>query len=443
MRQMIRLAAALAATLSGPLALGQGATEVKLLFWPGPESEAMQKVVDVYNKGQGAKDQVSVKQILFSRQGYFDKEQTDLAAGSKDFDLALVTTYSLGRYAPYLEPLDSYLNKPGLASFLPSSLNSLKFGGKQYGVPTDVSNHFTYYRKDLIDKLLSDAAWKAKYTQIAQQRLGKKLSPKKPDDWTWDDYMATALFFTKAINPDSPTTYGTVLQMKNLIFNVMLWQATLVSNGGDLFDKSGKPALDSAAARTGLNIYSTLYKAGATPPGSTNYEYAEANEAFRSGQAATMFQWSAAFNELSDAAKSPVVVKTVALAPLPAGSKGHKTHVHSLGIGLNKNSANKAAAGKFLAYLGTPTAMKVYAEAGGLPPVGSVLQGLASKRPEFPMVASSVDKYGFVVTGGTAAYAVPVYEVLAREFSAAWAGQKSADAAIKAAVADMAKLSKK
>ena len=73
----------------------------------------------------------------------------------------------------------------------------------------------------------------------------------------------------------------------------------------------------------------------------------------------------------------------------------------------------------------------------------SVLRALAGKRPEFSLVAQNVDKYGFVVTGGTAAYAVPVYEVLAREFSAAWVGQKSADAAIKAAVTDMSKLSKK
>ena len=439
----MRQALIFTAALMSSTALAQSPTEIKLLFWPGPESEAMQKVVDTYNKGKGATDLVTVKQILFSRQGYFDKEQTDLAAGSKDFDLALVTTYTLGRYAPYLEPLDSYLNKQGLSGFLPSSLNSLKFGGKQFGVPTDVSNHFTYFRKDLMDRLLSDATWKAKYTQIAQQRLGKKLTPKTPETWTWDDYMATALFFTKSINPESPTTYGTVLQMKNLIFNVMLWQATMVSYGGDLFDKSGNPALDSAATRSGLNIYTTLFKAGATPPGSGNYEYPEANEAFRSGQAATMLQWSAAFNELSDPAKSPLVAKTVALAPLPAGSQGHRTHVHSLGIGLNKNSANKAAAGKFLAYLGTPAAMKVYGEAGGLPPVTSVLRALAGKRPEFSLVAQNVDKYGFVVTGGTAAYAVPVYEVLAREFSAAWVGQKSADAAIKAAVADMSKLSKK
>ena len=417
-------------------------TKVTLLFWPGPESDAMQKVITSYNDGQGKKDGVSVEQILFSRQGYFDKEQTDLAAGSKDFDLALVTTYSLGRYAPYLEPLGSYTNKAGLQAFLPSAVQSLSFKGNLYGVPTDVSNHFTYYRKDLTTRLLTDAAWKTKYGEITQKLLGKKMQPKAPADWTWDDYVAVSLFFTKSINPDSPTQYGTVLQAKNLIFNVMLWQAALVSNGGNLYDKNGKPSINSPAGIKAVNYYATIFENKATPPGSGNYEYAETNEALRSGQAATALQWSAAFHELSDPKLSPLIADKIALAPMPAGTLGHRTHVHSLGIGMNKNSVNKAAAGKFLAYLGSVPAMTVYANAGGLPPVGSVLTTMAKTRPEFPMVATSVDKYGFVVAGGTAAYAVPVYEVLARELSAAWIGSKSPAAALSAAEADMAKLAK-
>lgn len=434
------LSVAVGATLAVGISRAQSPTEVTLLFWPGPESEAMQKVVDGYNKDIGAKDGVSVKQILFSRQGYFEKEETDLAAGSKEFDLGLITTYTLGRYAPYLAPIDGYLNKTEIAGFLPSAVSSLNFGGKQYGVPTDVSNHFAYYRKDLIQKLMSDSSWKTRYGEVSQKILGKKMTPKDPEDWTWDDFIATSLFFTKSLNPDSPTTYGAALQMKNLLFNIMIWQSTLVSYGGDLFNKAGKPTINSAAARKGLAVYTTIAKNKAVPPGATNYEYAEANEAFRTGQVAVMLQWSAAFNELSDKEKSPLVFDKVALAPMPAGTKGHKTHVHSLGIGLNKSSTKQDAAGKFLAYLGSEAAMKLYADAGGLPPVANVLKSMAKQRPEFPIVAEHLGKYGFVVTGGTAAYAVPVYTALAEEFSAVWAGQKSADDALKAASDKMAKL---
>lgn len=412
------------------------AGEVTLLFWPGPESEAMQKVLDAYNAGPGQADGVTVKQLLFSRQGYFEKEQADLAAGSSEFDLALVTTYTLGRYAPYLDPID--VPADAKAAFAPVSLQSLTLDGKLYGVPTDISVHFLYYRKDLVDRLLSDPEWQKRYAAIAKEKLGKEMQPKAPDDWSWDDWIAAALFFSAADNPDSPTRFGTVLQMKNLIFNIMLWQATLVSNGGDWLGADGKPAIDGPAARTGLQVYKTLIDAKATPPGSISYEYPEANAAFQAGQAATMLQWNAAFNELNDPAKSPTVAGKVGLAPLPAGSAGHKSHVHSLGIGLNTASKNKADAGKVLAWLATKDAMTVYAQAGGTPPVPEILKAMASARPEFPLVGDFVDRYGFVVTGGTAAYAVPVYEVLAEKFSAFWAGQLDLDTALKQAAEGMA-----
>jgi multiple sugar transport system substrate-binding protein len=436
MRMRLGAMAAAAALL---LAAAPAKADVTLLFWPGPESEAMQKVVDGFNAGPGKEAGFQVKQLLFSRQGYFDKEIADLAAGSTEFDLALVTTYTLGRYVPFLEPLDSYLPAGTDKLFAPVGLDSLKFDGKVYGVPTDLSLHFTYYRKDLIDELLKNAEWQKTYAKIAQEKLGKAMQPKAPADWTWDDFVATALFFTKSINPDSPTRYGTVLELKNLIFNVMIWQSTLVSNGGNWMDAGGKPTIKSDAAAQGLKVYEDIVKAEATPAGSTNYEFAEANQAFGSGQAATMLQWNAAFNIVNDAAQMPETAGKVGVAPLPAGSQGHKTHVHSLGIGMNKASKEKEQAGKFLAYLASEAAMKIYAEAGGTPPMPSVLAALADKRPEFPLVGQYAADYGYVVNGGTAAYAVPVYEALAENLSAAWAGQKSIDEALAGAEAGMTK----
>lgn len=429
-RRPLRL---LAAAFGALTALAAGArADVTLLFWPGPESEAMGKVIDAYNAGPGKAAGSTVRQLLFSRQGYFDKEIADLAAGSKEFDLALVTTYTLGRYAPFLGPVDGYLDGGVKDRFAGPALSSLALDGHQYGVPVDISVHLAYYRQDLLDRLLGDEGWKEIYARIARERLGKQLSPKPPAQWGWDDYAATALFFTRSINPESPTRYGTVLQLKNLIFNVMLWQATLVSNGGDWLDAAGRPAIDGDAARRGLELYKLLIDAKATPAGSTNYEYAEANAAFGSGQAATMLQWNAAFNELNDPAKNPTVAGKVAVAAMPAGPAGHKTHLHSLGIGLNKAAPNAADAGKFLGYLAGEEAMRIYGAAGGTPPVPAVLDALADKRPEFALVARTAAADGFVVKGGAGAGAVPIYNLMAQHFSAYWAGGEDIDAALKA-----------
>jgi multiple sugar transport system substrate-binding protein len=416
---------------------------VTFLFWPGPESEAMQKVIDAYNAKQGVTDNVDVSMLLYSRQGFFDKLLADMAAGSTDFDLNLVTTYSLGRYAPYLTPLNGYLAGDPSKVFIQASLNSLALDKIQYGVPTDVSLHFTFYRKDLIQQLMSNPAWQKTYAAVSQKYLGKSMKPVDPASWTWDDYLAATLFFTKSINPDSPTQFGTVLQLKNLIYNIMIWQSTLVSYGGNWMDKNGTVTIDSEAARKGLQIYQTIIDNKATPSGSLNYEFPESNEAFKSGQVATMLQWNAAYSTLTDPAQSPGVADKVGIAPLPAGPEGHKTHVHSLGVGMNKASLHKAAAAKFVNYLFTADAMAVYGRAGGSPPVSSVLQGMASNRPEFPVVAEYLEKYAYVINGGTASYAVPVYEMLAEEFSAVWAGNQSIDVALSNAAKRMQELMKK
>ncbi|MGA8482603.1 MAG: hypothetical protein WB696_31920, partial [Chthoniobacterales bacterium] len=115
------------------------AADVTLLFWPRPESEAMQKVVDSYNAGPGKADGTTVKQLLFSRQGYFEKELADMAAKSDQFDLALLFTYSVGKYASFLSPIDQFVTKDGSAKFFPVALRGMSYDGKLFGLPTDIS----------------------------------------------------------------------------------------------------------------------------------------------------------------------------------------------------------------------------------------------------------------------------------------------------------------
>ena len=414
--------------------------EVTVLGWPGgPEETALRKAAEVYN-GKAA-DADKVKLIFFNRDGFFDKLQADLAAGSKEFDANLLATYAIGRYAPFMDPIT--LPASAKEVFSDKVLATMQFGGKQYGVPTDLSLHFMYYRKDLIEQLLGNADWQKKYAEIAQAKLGKALTPKDPDQWTWDDYEATALFFTKSVNPDSPTRYGTVLQMKNLLFNMMVWESTARSEGGNWMDDKGAITVDTPAFRKGLELYKRLYDAGATPKDSLSYEYAEANAAFGSGQAATMLQWNAAFGDLNSKEKNPTVAGKIGTVAPPAGSAGRFTHIHGLGLGVNKNSEHKDGAVKFLNWLATPEAMELYAKAGGSPAlVDAETAKLAADRPDLVKLGQFAGQYGFVMNGGTAAKTLPVYELQAKEFTGYWAGTQSLDQAIANAAKGMAELLK-
>lgn len=422
------IAPALAALLASAAVPGLANATVTVLGWPGGSEEtALRGTVDAYNKTAADADKVEL--LFFNRDGFYDKLQADMAAGSSAFDINLVATYSIGRYAPYMEPVD--LGPDAAKVFGDSVLKTMQFDGKQYGVPTDLSLHFMYYRKDLIDALLKDDAAKKTYSELAKKVLGKDLQPKDPDSWTWDDWAATALYFSKQANPDSPVRYGTVLQMKNLLFNMMVFQSLPRSYGGDWMDASGNVTVDSDAYKTGLQLYKTLYDAGASPKDSLSYEYPETNAAFAAGQAATALQWNAAAADLTNAEKSPAVAGVTGIVAPPAGPNGRADHIHGLGLGLNKNAKNKEGAVKFLKWLATEDAALTYARGGGSPALTpEVVAKIASERPDLVKLGEFASKYGYVMNGATSANALSVYELQAKEFTGYWSGQQSLEDAL-------------
>lgn len=431
------IAAAIASLLAGP-----AFAKVTVLGWPGgPEEAALRAAADAYNAKADVADDNKVELLFFNRDGFWDKLQADLAAGSKAFDANLLATYSIGRYAPFMEPVE--LSDEAKSVYGEQVLTTMQYEGKQYGVPTDLSLHFMYYRTDLIDALLKDDAAKARFAEISEKHLGKKLEPKTPDEWTWDDYAATALYFTQAVNPDSPTRYGTVLQLKNLLFNMMVFQSLPRAYGGNWMDDAGKITVNSEAYRKGLEIYKLLYDAGATPRDSLSYEFAEANAAYASGQIAAMVQWNGAASELMSKEKSPSVGEvTEAVAP-PTGPEGRFTHIHGLGFGLNKNAENKDGAIAFIKWLSSKEAALVYARNSGAPALTpDVVKDVATERPDLVKLGEFAGKYGYVMNGGTTAKALSVYELQAKEFTGYWSGQQSLDDALKNTEAGMTELLK-
>lgn len=420
------IAAAIASLLASP-----AFAKVTVLGWPGgPEETALRAAADAYNAKADVSADNKVELLFFNRDGFWDKLQADLAAGSKAFDVNLLATYSIGRYAPFMEPVE--LSDEAKAVYGDSVLTTMQYEGKQFGVPTDLSLHFMYYRKDLIDALLKDDAAKAKFAEISEKHLGKKLEPKNPDEWTWDDYAATALYFTQAVNPDSPTRYGTVLQLKNLLFNMMVFQSLPRAFGGNWMDESGKVTVNSDAYRKGLETYKLLYDAGATPRDSLSYEFAEANAAYASGQVAAMVQWNAAASDLTSKEKSPTVAEVTETIAPPAGPEGRFTHIHGLGFGLNKNSENKDGAKAFIKWLSSKEAALIYARNSGAPALTpDVVKEVATERPDLVKLGEFASKYGYVMNGGTSAKALSVYELQAKEFTGYWSGQQSLDDALK------------
>jgi len=215
---------------------------IKMVYWPGPEGEAMSKIVEEWNKYLAEETGVRVKIVFFGRQIFWEKETSILLARSPEIDIAFTSTYTIGRYAPYLEPLDKYFaNKTlypyTLKAYFEAPLNSLRYKGKLYGIPVDVSLHVLIYRKDLI--------------------------PKPPE--TWDEFFELAKKFTRKYNSNSPTEYGVALHAMNILYSAMIWHSILESCGGHLFKDKWVPSLTSDAAKKALEIYAKCIKEGLAP----------------------------------------------------------------------------------------------------------------------------------------------------------------------------------
>jgi multiple sugar transport system substrate-binding protein len=440
-----RILAAAAAAVMSTLGATAAFADFTILAWPGgPAEGALRKVVAKYNDTVGKEHNSKGNLIYFSRDNFFDKMLADAAAGSKEFDVMLTATYNVGKYAPFMDPIDDLVTDDMHKVFPQTAFDTQSYQGHVYGIPTDLSLHFIYFRKDLIDQLLKDDSWKKKYAEITKAKLGKELQPKAPADWTWDDFIGTALFFTKSINPDSPVPYGTVLQMKNLLFNIMVFEGSAASFGGNWLDKDGKVIVDSDAFRKALDIYKKIADAEATPGESNSYEYAEANAAFGTGKVAFMLQWSAAYAELIDPKQYPAVVGKFDITHQPAGPEGIKTHFHTLGLGINKASSKKEEARRFLSYLGSADAMTMYTKEGGQPPVvDSIMKAVSSDRPDMLMMSDNAGKYGFVPNGGTSAEALGVYTNMAENFTGYWNEALDQNTAIKNVVTYMQGVFKK
>ena len=409
---MIALVSALSLVVGlAVLPAANAATTVKMVLWPGPEGDAMQKVVDEYNASQGKKDGVTVKMILLSRDNTFAKEAALMKAKSSEYDIYFTASYLVGQHAAYLSDLKGVKD----SLYLKASVNSLKVAGKQKALPLDTSLHFMYYRKDLVASLSANAA---KYTSIAKEVLGKDLKPNSdPSTWSWDDALATAAFFTQKYNPASPTKYGYALPAKNLLYNTMIWNDVLWGLGGNWL-KNGKPNLNTPTGKAAIDVYNTIYTKGLTSPESSQWEYAETNSALTSGNAAMALQWNAAYSELSTTGATKGQVGIAA----PPG-KGERTHVHALAVGLNKYSKNQAGSAKWMAYLATVPAMKAYANAGGVPSMPSILTGMVAKNASFANIIEYAGKYGYSESAGAREF--DIYAALAEVLSPAWSGQKT------------------
>ncbi|NJN54528.1 MAG: extracellular solute-binding protein [Anaerolineae bacterium] len=157
-----------------------------MVFGDPAERAAYQSLVDAFMEKYPDID-IEVTHIP-SQGDYRTRLATDYAAGTPP-DVSLMNYRHIAAFAAkdLLTPLTPYLDKSDLIQsddFYPVAINAFTWQGELICLPQNISSLVVYYNQDLFD-----AAG----------------LPYPADDWTWDDFLATAVTLTQDHNGDGKT----------------------------------------------------------------------------------------------------------------------------------------------------------------------------------------------------------------------------------------------
>ncbi|RYG45917.1 sugar ABC transporter substrate-binding protein, partial [bacterium] len=237
-----------------------------MIFGDPAELKAYQNLTAAFEKGH---PDIRVDLIhVPSQSDYRKRLGTDFAGGTP----ADVVLMNYRRYAEFakkgvLEPLGPYLAKSTSikeGDFFPESIGPFKWEGTLIGIPQNLSSLVVYYNKSLFDKA--------------------KLSYPK-EDWTWEEFVATAKALTKDLDGDGRVDqYGLGTEASLQRFAPFVWQ-----NGGELVDDRDKPTklkLDSPEAREALQWFVDLRIRHKVVPDQVEEESEDSESRFQNGRTA-------------------------------------------------------------------------------------------------------------------------------------------------------------
>lgn len=165
---------------------------IKVLFREDVITEQFAKHHEHFEELTG----ITVEVDWMGREGWSERMAVQMLAGTPDIDLVHVHDFDVPILvgAGAAEPLDAYLEDPtrtppyyGIQVFPDHAIESGLMDGQIHYIPTTVNPIMYFYRTDVFEEL--------------------GLEPAQD----YDIYLENARQTTQAINPDSPTLYGTMI----------------------------------------------------------------------------------------------------------------------------------------------------------------------------------------------------------------------------------------
>ncbi|PNH83611.1 ABC transporter substrate-binding protein [Arthrobacter sp. AFG20] len=300
------------------------------------------------------------------------KEQTDQADQQHDdivqhfqakdpgYDVVDVDVVWTAEFAAkgWLQPLKDKMAFDTSAMLKPT-VDAASYKGTLYAAPQTSDGALLYYRKDLV--------------------------PTPPK--TWDEMMGMCSI---AKQNNMGCYGGQFSKYEGLTVNA---SEAINSAGGAVLDPDGKPSLNTAEAKTGLENLAKAYADGNIPKEGITFQEEQSRQAFQSGKLLFLRNWPYVYN-LATTEGSSAVKDKLGIAPIPGkdGPGASTLGGHSMAVSVY--SKNKATALDFLKFMTSEETEKFYATQGSLAPVlGSLYTdaALVKKLPYLPVLKTSIE----------------------------------------------------
>ena len=340
----------------------------------GVEGDALKQAALDYEAQTG----VHINIAEFPYANLFEKELLDLTARTGAYDVIMLDDPWFPKFASQqlLSDLGPLLNARGIKGpdedFVQTSIALCREpygGGALFALPYVGNSQLFFYRKDL----------------FAKHNLKEPV--------TWEDVLTAAKVISEHETTGAPgggKVYGYVMRAAQGNAAVADFMPIFWAFGGEMFDASGKPTVNSAEGIAALKFMLELGKY--SPPGYASFNADEVGAHLLQGTAAMSINWPAWIGSFSDPAKSKVIGK-MGFTTLPGAAKPGRAEIGNWLIAIPRDARNKDAAFNFLLWATSAEQMKRSALRGNPPTRKSLFTDpeLVRQFPAYPAQLRSLE----------------------------------------------------
>ncbi|OOY33389.1 sugar ABC transporter substrate-binding protein [Thioclava sp. F36-6] len=368
---------------------------------------------------------IKVEWVTLEENVLRQKVTTDIATKGGQFDVLTIGTYEVPIWGKqgWLVPLDGMPDSYDVNDLLPAIRSGLTVDGKLYAAPFYGESSFVMYRKDLMEK------------------AGMEM-PEKP---TWADIEKAA----KAMTDKDNEVYGICLRGKaGWGENMAFLSAMNNSMGGQWFDMDWKPQFDGEAWKETLTTYLDLMN-NYGPPGASSNGFNENLALFQQGKCGMWMDATVAASFVTNPQDSTVADKVgFAMAPHKEGVDKNANWLWAWSLAIPAGTQKEDAAKTFIEWATSKHYTELVAEKEGWANVPPGTRTSLYDNPKYKEAAPFADltiksidaadpqhpSVNDVPYTGVQFVAIPEFQALGtavgQQFSAALAGQVSADQAL-------------